>query len=73
MPDDLYTSRTDGAGFMKDPIVEEVRAAREAIAARFEFDIHAITENARRHQGKSGHRIIKVTRHRPLKSRTTKS
>jgi hypothetical protein len=27
MPDDLYTSRIDGAGFMKDPI-EEVRAAQ---------------------------------------------
>lgn len=58
---------------MKDPIVEEVRAAREAIAAKFKFDIHAIAENARRHQAKSGHKIIKVSRHAPLKSGIARS
>jgi hypothetical protein len=52
---------------MKDPIVEEVRAAREALAAKYGFNIHALAENARRHQAKSGHRIIKVSRRRPLK------
>jgi hypothetical protein len=58
---------------MKDPIVEEVRAAREAIAEKFNFNIHTIAENARRHQAKSGHKIIKVTHHRPQKSGTTRS
>jgi hypothetical protein len=58
---------------MKDKIVEEVRAAREAIAAKFNFDIHAITENARCHQAKSGHKIIKVSRYRHLKSGAAKS
>jgi len=47
---------------MNDPIVEEVRAAREAIAAKCKFDIHALAENARRHQAKSGHKIIKIAR-----------
>jgi hypothetical protein len=58
---------------MKDPIVEEVRAAREAIAEKFKFDLHTITENARRYQAKSGHRIIKIARHSPLKSGFTRS
>ncbi len=57
---------------MKDPIVEEVRAAREKIAAKFKYNVHAIVENARRHQAKSGRKIIKVTHHRPLKSETTR-
>jgi hypothetical protein len=68
MSNDLHTSRINGAKFMKDPIVEEVRAAREKIAAKFNYNIHAIAENARRHQAKSGHKIIKISRHRPLKS-----
>jgi len=57
-----------GGNFMKDPIVEEVRAAREAITAKFKFNIHAIVENARRHQAKSGHKILKTIRHPPQKS-----
>ncbi len=42
----------------KDPIVEEVRHAREEHASRFNFDIKAIIEDARRRQTKSGHRIV---------------
>jgi hypothetical protein len=58
---------------MIDPIVEEVRAAREAIAAKNKFDIHAIAENARRHQAKTGHTIIKITHRSRLKSRAALS
>jgi hypothetical protein len=57
---------------MKDPIIEEVRAAREKIAAKFKYNIHAIAENARRHQAKSGHKIIKATHPRHLKSDPTR-
>ena len=32
----------------EDPIVAEVRAAREAIAAEFNYDLKAICEDARR-------------------------
>ena len=47
---------------MKDPIVEEVRAAREAIAKKFDFNIHEIVKNAHRRQARSGHKIQKITR-----------
>jgi hypothetical protein len=46
---------------MKDPIVEEVRAAREAHAAKFGYDLQAILEDARRHQRLSGHRVIDLS------------
>jgi len=42
----------------KDPIVEEVRHVREERASKFNYDIKAIVEDARRRQTKSGHRIV---------------
>lgn len=48
---------------MNDPIVEEVRAFREAIAAKDKFNLHKIAENARRRQAHSGHKIIKANRY----------
>jgi hypothetical protein len=46
---------------MKDPIVEEIRAAREALAARFNFDVHAIGEYIRRRQRQSGRRVVNLS------------
>ena len=46
---------------MKDPIVEEVRAARQAIAARFNYDSRAIAEYARRHQREWGHTVVDLS------------
>ncbi|CAN5423615.1 hypothetical protein BH24GEM3_BH24GEM3_24690 [soil metagenome] len=34
----------------KDPIVEEVRRAREEYAARFDFDLEALARDLREHQ-----------------------
>jgi vacuolar-type H+-ATPase subunit H len=47
-----------------DPIVAEVRAIREQIAAECGFDIRRIIEEARRRQEQSGRRIISVQRER---------
>jgi len=58
---------------MKDPVVEEVRSARAMLAAKHKFNLHAIVEDARRHQQKSGHRIIKLVNHSSIKSELTKS
>lgn len=43
---------------MIDPIVEEVRRARAAIAARHGHDIHRIAEDARRRQGADQHPVV---------------
>ena len=39
---------------MNDPIVDEVRAVREAHAARFNFDLDAIFRDIKERQRKSG-------------------
>ncbi len=43
----------------KDPIVEEVRQARERHAARFDYDLAAICQDLREHQAGSGHRVVR--------------
>ena len=49
---------------IRDRIVEEVRAARQAHAARFAYDLHAIVQDARRHQKTSRKRIVTLRRRR---------
>jgi hypothetical protein len=42
----------------RDPIVEEIRAIREQLAARFNFDIRKIVEDAQRRQAMSNAKIV---------------
>ena len=41
-----------------DNVLEEVRAIREAHAARFGFDLRAIVEDLRKREGMSGHQVM---------------
>lgn len=43
----------------RDTIVEEVRSAREAYAAQFGFDIHAICRDLRERQGEGGRPVVR--------------
>ena len=43
----------------EDPIVAEVRAIREELAAKFDFDVKAIFADLRQRQGSSGGRLIR--------------
>ncbi|MBM3290449.1 MAG: hypothetical protein FJY92_09880 [Candidatus Hydrogenedentes bacterium] len=43
---------------VEDPIVEEVRHVREALAAKYGFDIKAILAAARKRQAKSGRKTV---------------
>jgi len=52
-----------------DPIVEEVRAIREKRAARFNFDVGAIVEDAMKRQGKDGREVVSRPRKNPVASR----
>jgi multidrug resistance efflux pump len=47
---------------INDPIVEEVRAIREKLAAQFDFDIRRIVEDAQRRQALSQGRIVSFER-----------
>jgi hypothetical protein len=42
----------------RDPIVEEVRRAREALLARFNGDLHALVQDVRRREAESGRRVV---------------
>jgi hypothetical protein len=50
-----------------DPIVAEVRRARERLAARFDFDVEAIFAGIQNRQAARGRRL--VSRMRPVESR----
>ncbi len=41
-----------------DPIVNEVRKARQELAAKFNYDLDAILEDARKRQHLSGHKLV---------------
>jgi hypothetical protein len=47
---------------MKDPVVQEVRRARERIAAKHNYDLNAIIADAAKRQAQSGHRIVSFAR-----------
>lgn len=51
----------------KDEIVEEVRRVREELAARFNYDITAIVENARKEQAASGRKVASPPPRKPKK------
>ena len=48
----------------KDPI-EEIRAYREAYAARFNFDLDAIGRDLREKQAKGGRKVVTLPPRRP--------
>jgi hypothetical protein len=47
---------------IQDPIVDEVRAIREELSARFNFDIRKIVEDAQRRQATSKSRVVSFQR-----------
>lgn len=42
----------------RDPIVEEIRKIREEHAARFNYDVRAIVEDARKRQEEGEHKVV---------------
>jgi hypothetical protein len=49
-----------------DPIVEEVRAAREAYARGFDFDLRAICRDLREREREGGHDLVTFPPRRPV-------
>ncbi|NOT48623.1 MAG: hypothetical protein HOP17_12850 [Acidobacteria bacterium] len=49
----------------EDPIVEEVRRVRDKLAARFDYNIEAIVENARKEQAASGRNTVSLPPRKP--------
>ena len=43
---------------MHDPIVEEVRKARDEYARKFDYDLDAICRDLRQRQGREGRQVV---------------
>ena len=54
-----------------DPIVEEVRRVRDKLAARFDYNIEAIVENARKEQEASGRKTVSFPARKPKVNKTS--
>ena len=52
-----------------DRIVEEVRKHRHARAARFNYDIDAIINDARSRQGTNGHKVVQPPKRKAIGGR----
>lgn len=50
----------------KDPIVEEVRRIRQKQAAKYNYDVKAILEAARKRQKRSGAKVVSFARKKEL-------
>ncbi len=48
-----------------DPIVAEVRAIRDKLARKFNYDVRAIAEDAMKRQGKDGRKVVSRPPKRP--------
>ena len=48
-----------------DPVVAEIRRIREELAARFNYDLDAIIEDARRRYLSGDRKMIRLPRRRP--------
>jgi hypothetical protein len=57
--DYLYPGRNDGGKAMSwsDPIVDEVRRARDAYAAQFNYDLRAIFRDLKEQEKRSGRKL----------------
>ena len=56
-----------------DPVVEEVRRVRDKLAARFDYNIEAIVENARKEQEASGQKTFSFPPRKPKTSQAKKA
>lgn len=53
---------------VKDPIVREVREARESYGKRFDYDLAAICRDLRKRQEERGHKVVTLQPKRPAVS-----
>ena len=49
----------------RDPIVEEIREVRQQQAARLNYDVRAIVEDARKRQNEGNRKVVSFPPHRP--------
>lgn len=55
---------------IEDPVVQEVRAAREALLQRFDYDIHALLRDAQKRQSPDAQAFISFDKTETKESKT---
>ena len=50
----------------RDPIVDEIRAARDAIARESDYDLEKLAQALRKREAASGRRLVKLPSRRPI-------
>jgi hypothetical protein len=50
----------------RDPVVEEIRHIRDEYAKKFEYDLHAICEDIRDRQSRSGRVVVSRSPRKPV-------
>jgi len=48
-----------------DPVVAEVRAAKERLASRFDYDVREMLREAQERQQASGRRVVTLAKRQP--------
>jgi len=52
-----------------DPVVEDIKRVRDAYAKKFEYDLHAICEDIRERQMRSGRIIVSRSLRKPVEKK----
>ncbi len=52
----------------EDPIVEEVRKVKESLAAKFNFDLHAMVRDQQEREKRHGKRLVSFLKKKPAKA-----
>jgi hypothetical protein len=53
----------------RDPIVDEIRAARDAIASESDYDLEKLAQALRKREAESGRRLVRLPPRRPIAAR----
>ena len=64
MSKDMLTRTIEGAGFVRNPLLKEVRQYRDRYAAKFDYDTWAMGNDLRKREKRSGRKmaVAKVCR-----------
>jgi hypothetical protein len=54
-----------------DPIVEEIRRIRDEQAAKFDYNVRAIIEDAKKREGKDGRQVVSFVREKAAPDQST--
>ena len=57
MSKDMLTGTIEGAGFVRNPLLKEVRQYRDRYAAKFDYDPRAMGNDLRKREKRSGRKL----------------